>query len=127
MACGRIAGVRYLLEHADVLKWIARYGDHVGIVARLEHSDPVFPVKQPGAVQQIGFQDIHRFHSVFHHQFQLPGLGAMREGTYIGTHRHGDAVLQLKAELLRMVFQQMAFCPRTGEVRVWWRLTHPSA
>ena len=45
---------RDVLEHADVVEWIAGHGDDVGIVAGLERAELVLPVEQPGAVEQIG-------------------------------------------------------------------------
>lgn len=43
--CARLHDEGDALEHTDVLQWVTRHGDDVGVVARLEQADLVLPVE----------------------------------------------------------------------------------
>jgi hypothetical protein len=102
----------HAFEHADVVDWIARYGDDVGMVAGLEGAEFVFPIKQPRAVEQIGLQHVERLHSVLHHKLELARLGAVGKGPNIRAHRHGYAVLQLAVKFLDMIVEELVLSRR---------------
>jgi hypothetical protein len=102
----------HVLEHADVVDWVARYGDDVGVVASLEGAEFVFPIEQPRAIEQISFQHVERLHSVLHHKLKLTRLGAVGKWSHIGAHRHGYAVLQLAVKLLDMIVKELVLSRR---------------
>ena len=100
-----------VLEDSDVFQGVAGDGDDVGVVARLEDAEVVFPVEEAGSVEKIGLEHIQRLHSVLDHQLHFVGLGAVRERTYIGTYRHGHAVLQLTMKFLGVIVEKLALPP----------------
>lgn len=87
-------------EDGNVVEWVTRNCNDVGVEAGLELADGVGPAQQLRTVDEAGAQGLRGAHAIFHHQYVLAGLRAMREGANVAADGEGNAGGHLFLELL---------------------------